>query len=227
MYASPQGDPRATQTLGNPISEDHVNPTGFVGRSHLPPTDHGDIYQALPASNDPGPLAFQSGETSIGTRHKAFDATGRLFSRGSLAAVFDPPSLQTFRPPCTLGSQNECRFTDNKFMRSLAPEAVALPQSQSHRFGGEMAISLRTDHIHDSSTSRLPPLHAVMRADRSQSTLQFIAQLPHIEDETRTTRVREKRHPCWMCHKSFDRPSTLRKVRLLIQKPNFPGLKLF
>lgn len=25
-------------------------------------------------------------------------------------------------------------------------------------------------------------------------------------------RIREKRHACWMCHKSFDRPSTLRKV---------------
>jgi hypothetical protein len=227
MYASPQGDSRVTQTLGNPISEDHINPIGFVGRSLLPLTDHGAIHQALPASNDPGPLAFQSVETSIGTRHKAFDATGRLFSRGSLTAVFDPPSLQTFRPPCTLGSQNECRFTDNKFVRPLASEVVALPQSQSHRFAGEMAISLRTDNIHDSSSSRLPPLHSVMRAERPQSALQFIAQLPRFEDETRITRVREKRHPCWMCHKSFDRPSTLRKVRLIIQKPNFPGLKLF
>ncbi|KAF8548750.1 hypothetical protein OG21DRAFT_1515962, partial [Imleria badia] len=28
-------------------------------------------------------------------------------------------------------------------------------------------------------------------------------------------RPREKKHGCWMCEKSFDRPSTLRKVRPL------------
>ena len=30
-------------------------------------------------------------------------------------------------------------------------------------------------------------------------------------------RTREKRHACWMCHKAFDRPSTLRKVGRALQ----------
>lgn len=33
---------------------------------------------------------------------------------------------------------------------------------------------------------------------------------------TAKTKDRKRNHPCWMCHKSFDRPSTLRKVSWLL-----------
>ena len=40
------------------------------------------------------------------------------------------------------------------------------------------------------------------------------------EGEAQTSqRVRHKRHACWMCHKSFDRPSTLKKVPIPVLVP--------
>jgi hypothetical protein len=217
MYALQQGNSGAIQALRNPIPEGQFNLIGFVGRSHSLPTDYGSL-QALPATTDPDLSAFQSVETSIGTRPiKAFDATEGLFGCGSLAAaVFDPPTLPTFRSPCTLCSKNKCQFMDNKFVRPIALETAALPQSQFHPFGGEMAISLHSSLVHD-SPSLLSPLQAVKGAEKPQSAVKSIAPLPCTEDGTRVTRVREKKHPCWMCTKSFDRPSTLRKVRLIIQ----------
>jgi hypothetical protein len=212
MYALQQGNSGAIQALINPISEGQFTLIGFVGLSHSLPTDHGSL-QALPATTDPGLSAFQPVKTSIGTRPiKAFDATERLFCCGSLAAaVLDLPTLPMFRPPCTLCSQNECQFTDNKFVRPIALETAALPQSQFHPFGGEMAISLHSSLAHDSSSLR-SPLQAAKGAEKPQST-----PLPRSEGGTRETRVREKKHLCRMCTKGFDRPSTLRKVRLIIQ----------
>ncbi|KII86309.1 hypothetical protein PLICRDRAFT_177868 [Plicaturopsis crispa FD-325 SS-3] len=51
----------------------------------------------------------------------------------------------------------------------------------------------------------------------TQNAPEETSDAPHTPPGPVTTgpRVREKKHGCWMCHKSFDRPSTLRKHLLV------------
>lgn len=57
----------------------------------------------------------------------------------------------------------------------------------------------------------------VVEAETRQSTSTRQPRLQDTEAGTSSSssRSREKKHGCWMCHKSFDRPSTLRKVTFI------------
>jgi hypothetical protein len=72
------------------------------------------------------------------------------------------------------------------------------------------------------SRNFLPPRQPQVSAPPSDSQLQYVDDGESTTASAPATggRSREKRHACWMCHKAFDRPSTLRKVPQLFL-PNF------
>jgi hypothetical protein len=59
------------------------------------------------------------------------------------------------------------------------------------------------------STALVPLTTAASGADAPPPPRQSMHQET---DSSRSRASREKKHGCWMCHKSFDRPSTLRKA---------------
>lgn len=73
-----------------------------------------------------------------------------------------------------------------------------------------------------------PPI-AIQLSSPSPPSPPSFASDPHIHaaqegsSATQQQRVREKRHQCNMCYKAFDRPSTLKKVWVLVSVINQPN----
>jgi hypothetical protein len=104
----------------------------------------------------------------------------------------------------------------NPLSSETVPSSWPLPPRISSPYPGfthsqppQMAIILNPDRSGDYRSEVVP---SPQDTTQPQSVS---AHPPSTNPETRNVVVpksREKRHGCWMCHKSFDRPSTLRKV---------------
>jgi hypothetical protein len=76
-----------------------------------------------------------------------------------------------------------------------------------------MAVLLHPDAFADHAPPLPSPPSSYLNSNATLSTQSN--RLPDQDSSSQVTapsRSREKKHGCWMCHKSFDRPSTLRKV---------------
>jgi hypothetical protein len=166
---------------------------------------HGNV----PLFSHPAPTTTAIGGSTSTNVHSAddpFDATGRLSYRSLTAATVDPPppNLQTFCPPGVIGSATDTRRFEVDKVAVPLPAFDVTPHHSTHS-PGDMAMFLNHQN---NPPSPYPSMHA----NRA-----LLPPEPGGDDDARATRMREKKHACWMCHKSFDRPSTLRKVRLIIQ----------
>jgi len=89
---------------------------------------------------------------------------------------------------------------------SLHHSSLLLPTSPH-----PMAIQITPRRSDDISSTHPPP----PEIEIPQMESDLATRSPTSEDDVLSlscSKQREKKHGCWMCHKSFDRPSTLRKV---------------
>ncbi|KAF5392203.1 hypothetical protein D9757_001419 [Collybiopsis confluens] len=148
-------------------------------------------------------------------------ATGLSVSRLPFAAAAALP--QGLYPEDTLAYQYSWNIPSTHGRTPSLPESSPLGPDPSFKTAlypsptpklptpSEMAILMRPSRaVSSTETSSVPPPLAT-RALLSPDPL--LAGLPSPEEEF--TLARERKHACSMCHKRFDRPSTLRKHLLV------------
>jgi hypothetical protein len=201
----PQSMPYFTEQLFEPLGIPNIsNPKGFVGRSYPLLDSHAIFPQALPAGKGLAPLAFHcsSGGALL---TDTYDATGRCAASGYVATAYDPRNPEVFLPPCVVGPKSHPIV--DKAAHSAAQSTASCNPPQRPVAGINAPFRLETL---GGQANQASAQHSVMQAEGSSPEASNPVQG---ELEPRVTRTREKKHACWMCHKSFDRPSTLRKVR--------------
>ena len=153
--------------------------------------------------------AFQPQSAFQDHLHPAPDPFARFLERSSIYSpppVRDidlPPSLASFRS--IAGGHTHCDWSDAVFLLPPPlhydydpypmPAPVQLPDTPRITALPPATSSDITQSIRNACANN-------SRASSSRTSKQ----------EGAGPRPREKKHGCWMCEKSFDRPSTLRKV---------------
>ena len=166
-----------------------------------------------------GPPTYSTSSSSMTT----VDATGLEIippSRIGLPAksLKDPP--QSYQWMCVPARMHANPTPSDVYLSSInnkkpssRPELVPPPLADLASSPTSMAVLFNSDALYGGSPSQTLPSPPSVNSGTSQSPPRSI-RFPDTEPypQTVNTRVREKKHGCWMCHKSFDRPSTLRKV---------------
>jgi hypothetical protein len=153
-------------------------------------------------------------------------ATGLLPSPASGASHQLEDAHHFWQPNAAIPSNSLSSDTVRPLSWTQPPRISSPYPGFTHSQPPHMAIILnpnRSGHYR----SELVPSPQDTTQPQSDSTVS--AHPPSTNEETRTVAVpksREKKHGCWMCHKSFDRPSTLRKVSVVVDFRECRILKL-
>ena len=145
-----------------------------------------------------------------------------------------PPSLANFRTIAGGHTSESCEWSDTlpflyqqRLHYTYAPPDKSPPSphlsSSSHSYCIDLPTSDMILPSHSSASPPLPVLPGPSTAtpvEITQSIRTACASSSRsvpprsTKTEGSASRPREKKHACWMCEKSFDRPSTLRKVNI-------------
>lgn len=207
------------QLPGYPETEvnSELNLGGFSGGSSLQYNNH--------ACHLPVTLGSSTGTSSNLTTH----ATGPVITGAPADVLGHSQPIQNLRQPWQLHpAQAHTQPTPIPFY----PNASSAPDrnkrtSKSRADHSSMAVLLPPE-----GTS--PPLslsfthNAETMSHESTALLSAFALDTEASVQNSCVRIaREKKHACWMCHKSFDRPSTLRKVSIILRTSTLFGHVIF
>jgi hypothetical protein len=195
----------SSQLASLPVTDDilPVLVLGFSRGSSLPP---GRVHHTLPSTA--GLAQSFSNKTSL-----SVDATGQKSSSAHLGMHAQPstdyPMSWQWTP-----TQLHARLTPTAMAQNVHPsdKSQRVPKSHSSSVAGSsnaMAVPLTYD---DPLIRVPPPTTSEPSYPAAPSTLSRLPETTAPVGRTIGNFAREKKHGCWMCHKSFDRPSTLRKV---------------
>jgi hypothetical protein len=204
-------------SLSQPNPSDWV--TNFLERSSI----YSDAYD------------IQSGRCFLPDNYPTTSAIRTGMVTGQPISLDIPPSLANFRT--IAGGHTNCEWSDTLPLyygqqlhytyttTDKSPSSPHLPSS-SHSYCIDLPTS--SDMVLPSHPSASPPLPSVpvtvlpgpsaspIEITQSIRTACASSSRPvpsrNAKSEGSAARPREKKHACWMCEKSFDRPSTLRKV---------------
>jgi len=138
------------------------------------------------------------------------DATGSMYSAGShpytRPVTTLPPGPLDTPPSRNVAVTSPVKSRDPRASREHSYPTMAIEQS--------LVQPLATPAL---AYSRPPSIEQVVSPPREQEVRIECTTTPPSQDEAgdRSKSTEKKMHPCWMCHKSFDRPSTLRKHLLV------------
>jgi hypothetical protein len=166
-------------------------------------------------------LPAQAHASASSSPRTSIDATGQEIAPHSRIAVQvqpieDPPRSWQWtplpallRPDPTLNVHRSPRSNKKALSNQEPPSPPAgLPSTTS------MAVLFHSDTFSGNCQPQPLPSPPNVNSDASRSPPTPIFQETDVYGHAAAShsRPREKKHGCWMCHKSFDRPSTLRKV---------------
>ncbi|KAH0838854.1 hypothetical protein J3R83DRAFT_7268 [Lanmaoa asiatica] len=181
-----------------------------------------------PSLASPDPFSRFLDRSSIYSPYDHHHLSGRSSASPPLRTLDVPPSLSTFRT--IAGGHSHCDWPDSLPFLLPQPLHYDYPPSTDKT---PSALSSFCINLPEPSTMSVPP------PDPSPSSHTGTASSPATSSDitqsirtacannsraasSRTSkqegtgpRPREKKHACWMCEKSFDRPSTLRKHLLV------------
>lgn len=208
--------------LGPSLSQSNTSDwvAGFLERS--------SIYDAYD---------IQSGRCSLQDSGASTTSALRAMVTGPPISLDIPPSLANFRT--IAGGHTSCEWSDALplfYQQQLHyPYPAACDKSpssshfssSSHSYCIDLPTSSNMVLPSHSSPPPLPPALALpgpsaTPAEITQSIRTACASSSRSASSRNTKsegsgpRPREKKHACWMCEKSFDRPSTLRKVNIIL-----------
>jgi hypothetical protein len=202
--------------LGPPLTQQNTSDwVAFLERS--PIYDAYDIQSGRCFLPDNGPSTMSALRTTMVT--------------GPPISLDIPPSLANFR---IAGGHTSCEWSDTAqplfyqqqlhYTYTTSDKSPSSPHlSSSHSYcidlptSSDMVLPSASPPL--SSTPAIPgPSTTTPAVEITQSIRTACASSSrsapsrNTKGEGSASRPREKKHACWMCEKSFDRPSTLRKV---------------